>query len=171
MALIVHGVKSKEPKGKSELKKIRACAASRGIHLVELLTERPEHCESLVRDADLIAVDVVAVMGGDGTLREGVSGMAARPEPDRRPIIVFPCGTGNNFARDLGHKTIDDVFAAVDAAVAHPMDAVKVTHPEACTTPSTASRGAWRATPRRRPRGGDGWDLCDTTSPGSITSC
>ena len=129
MALIVHGVKSKEPKGKSELKKIRACAASRGIHLVELLTERPEHCESLVRDADLTAVDVVAVMGGDGTLREGVSGMAARPEPDRRPIIVFPCGTGNNFARDLGHKTIDDVFAAVDAAVAHPMDAVKVTHP------------------------------------------
>ena len=62
MALIVHGVKSKEPTGKSELKKIRACAASRGIHLVELLTERPEHCESLVRDADLIAVDVVAVM-------------------------------------------------------------------------------------------------------------
>ena len=129
MALIVHGVKSKEPKGKSELKKIRACAASRGIDLVELLTERPEHCESLVRDADFADVDVVAVMGGDGTLREGVSGMAARPEPDRRPIIVFPCGTGNNFARDLGHKTIDDVFAAVDAGCAHPMDAVKVTHP------------------------------------------
>jgi diacylglycerol kinase family enzyme len=133
MLLVVHGVKSLESKGKAELAKIRASAESRGVALVELVTERPGHCETLVRDADLADVDVVAVMGGDGTLREGVEGLRKRPAASSSaavpPIVVFPCGTGNNFARDLGLFTIDDVFAALDRGVAHPADAVEVTHP------------------------------------------
>ena len=133
MLLVVHGVKSLESKGKAELAKIRASAESRGVALVELVTERPGHCETLVRDADLADVDVVAVMGGDGTLREGVEGLRKRPAASSSaavpPIVVFPCGTGNNVARDLGLFTIDDVFAALDRGVAHPADAVEVTHP------------------------------------------
>jgi diacylglycerol kinase family enzyme len=32
-------------------------------------------------------------MGGDGTMREGVSGMLTRAAGDRCPIFVFPVGT------------------------------------------------------------------------------
>ena len=133
LVLVVHGVKSKESKGSRELKSIRVAAETRGIKLVELVTTREGHCETLVRECDVATVDAFAVMGGDGTLREGVSGMASRPEEDHRPIFAFPCGTGNNFARDLHLRTVEDCFAAIDRGVVHAVDAVKVTHPDGVT--------------------------------------
>ena len=133
LVLVVHGVKSKESKGSRELKSIRVAAETRGIKLVELVTTREGHCETLVRECDVATVDAIGVMGGDGTLREGVSGMAARPEADHRPILAFPCGTGNNFARDLHLRTVEDCFAAIDRGVVHAVDAVKVTHPDGVT--------------------------------------
>ena len=133
LVLVVHGVKSKERKGSGELKSIRVAAETRGIKLVELVTTREGHCETLVRECDVATVDAIGVMGGDGTLREGVSGMAARPEADHRPIFAFPCGTGNNFARDLHLRTVEDCFAAIDRGVVHAVDAVKVTHPDGVT--------------------------------------
>ena len=133
LVLVVHGVKSKERKGSGELKSIRVAAETRGIKLVELVTTREGHCETLVRECDVANVDAIGVMGGDGTLREGVSGMASRPEAEHRPIFAFPCGTGNNFARDLRLRTIEDCFAAIDRGVVHAVDAVKVTHPGGVT--------------------------------------
>jgi diacylglycerol kinase family enzyme len=97
------------------------------------VTTHEGHCETLVRECDVATVDAFAVMGGDGTLREGVSGMASKPEEDRRPIFAFPCGTGNNFARDLRLRTLEDCFAAIDRGVVHAVDAVKVTHPGGVT--------------------------------------
>ena len=81
--------------------------------------------QELVRETDLSGVDAVGVMGGDGTMREGVSGMLGRGEGDRCPIFVFPVGTGNNFARDLGVRTIQDMFAVIDKGTTHAVDAVK----------------------------------------------
>lgn len=133
LVLVVHGVKSKESKGSGELRSIRVAAETRGIKLIELVTTHEGHCETLVRECDVATVDAFAVMGGDGTLREGVSGMASKPEEDRRPIFAFPCGTGNNFARDLRLRTLEDCFAAIDRGVVHAVDAVKVTHPGGVT--------------------------------------
>jgi diacylglycerol kinase family enzyme len=133
LVLVVHGVKSKESKGSGELRSIRVAAETRGIELIELVTTHEGHCETLVRECDVATVDAFAVMGGDGTLREGVSGMASRPEEDHRPIFAFPCGTGNNFARDLRLRTLEDCFAAIDRGVVHAVDAVKVTHPGGVT--------------------------------------
>jgi diacylglycerol kinase family enzyme len=133
LVLVVHGVKSKESKGSSELKAIRVGCETRGIKLIELVTAREGHCETLVRECDVVTVDAFAVMGGDGTLREGVSGMAARPVDEHRPIFAFPCGTGNNFARDLRLFSVDDCFAAIDRGTVHAVDAVKVTHPGGVT--------------------------------------
>ena len=133
LVLVVHGVKSKESKGSGELRSIRVAAETRGIKLIELVTTHEGHCETLVRECDVATVDAFAVMGGDGTLREGVSGMASKPEEDHRPIFAFPCGTGNNFARDLRLRTLEDCFAAIDRGVVHAVDAVKVTHPGGVT--------------------------------------
>ena len=133
LVLVVHGVKSKESKGSGELRSIRVAAETRGIELIELVTTHEGHCETLVRECDVATVDAFAVMGGDGTLREGVSGMASRPEEDHRPIFAFPCGTGNNFARVLRLRTLEDCFAAIDRGVVHAVDAVKVTHPGGVT--------------------------------------
>ena len=122
--VVVHGKKCEVGKGRRDLREIRDLAEGRGVSLREVRTEQEGHCEELVRDADLDGVDAVGVMGGDGTFREGVCGMIARggDSPgggERRsvPIFAFPCGTGNNYARDLGQRTVADVFDAIATAV------------------------------------------------------
>jgi len=135
--VVVHGKKCKDGKGKRDLREIRDLAEARGVQLVEVRTEREGHCEELVRDANFDNIDAVGVMGGDGTFREGVCGMIARsgdsPGGKELPIFAFPCGTGNNYARDLGQRTVADVFDAIARGHAHAVDAVRVQHPNGTT--------------------------------------
>ena len=46
--------------------------------------------------------DMVACLGGDGTLSEVASGMMRLEENERRPIGYIPLGTANDVARTLG---------------------------------------------------------------------
>mmetsp|Transcript_2057 Transcript_2057/g.7773 ORF Transcript_2057/g.7773 Transcript_2057/m.7773 type:complete len:391 (-) Transcript_2057:1177-2349(-) len=136
--VVVHGKKCEDGKGKRDLREIRDLAEARGLELVEVRTEREGHCEELVRDANFDNIDAVGVMGGDGTFREGVCGMIARSGDSpggssQVPIFAFPCGTGNNYARDLGQRTVADVFDAIARGRAHAVDAVKVEHPNGMT--------------------------------------
>ena len=135
--VVVHGKKCEDGKGKRDLREIRDLAEARGVQLVEVRTEREGHCEELVRDANFDNIDAVGVMGGDGTFREGVCGMIARsgdsPGGKELPIFAFPCGTGNNYARDLGQRTVTDVFDALARGHAHAVDAVRVQHPTGTT--------------------------------------
>ena len=137
--VVVHGKKCEDGKGKRDLREIRDLAEARGLELVEVRTEREGHCEELVRDANFDDIDAVGVMGGDGTFREGVCGMIARSGDGKPggssqvPIFAFPCGTGNNYARDLGQRTVADVFDAIARGRAHAVDAVKVEHPNGMT--------------------------------------
>jgi hypothetical protein len=89
----VHGVKSTESAGAKDLATVRRLAAERGIAVTEVVTERAGHCEELVAQAQLAGVDAVGVMGGDGTLRDGVSGMISRPSGDRLGRTPRPCLT------------------------------------------------------------------------------
>ena len=71
-------------------------------------------------------------MGGDGTFREAAEGLLSRGDGDSTakstPLFVFPCGTGNNYARDLGVSTVEDMVKKVKAGRVAPVDAVKVSH-------------------------------------------
>ena len=53
-------------------------------------------------------VEVLAVAGGDGTVRAA----AAAAHAEGMPLLVFPGGTLNHFARDLGIDTVDDAVRA-----------------------------------------------------------
>jgi len=55
--------------------------------------------------------DVVACMGGDGTLSEVVSGLVTLPSPP--PLGYFPMGTTNDVARTLNLPVNDSVSAAM----------------------------------------------------------
>lgn len=55
--------------------------------------------------------DVIACMGGDGTLSEVVSGMLTLPSPP--PLGYFPMGTTNDVARTLNLPVNDSISAAL----------------------------------------------------------
>ncbi len=69
-----------------------------------VLTQGPGNATELARAAHADGVDVVAVMGGDGTLNEVVQAFVG---PDGEPVpgphlALVPCGTGGDFKRTLG---------------------------------------------------------------------
>ena len=63
-------------------------------------TEKAGDATRFARDAAENKLDLVMVMGGDGTVNEGVTGLAEQPH---RPAFSFiPFGTVNDLARALG---------------------------------------------------------------------
>ncbi|WP_327673037.1 MULTISPECIES: diacylglycerol kinase family protein [unclassified Streptomyces] len=68
----------------------------------------------------------LGVCGGDGTVN-AASATAARHHV---PLAVFPGGTFNHFAGDLGNQTLEDVARAIQAGEAVTADAGRATRPE-----------------------------------------
>ncbi len=70
--------------------------------------------EQILRDAATRA-EVLAIAGGDGT----VSTAAAVAIDAKLPLAVFPAGTFNHFAKDIGCATVADTVGAIrDGSVA-----------------------------------------------------
>ena len=89
-----------------------------GQRLDLLLTERPGHAIELARSAAL-ASDVVCVVGGDGTVHEVANGLL----PDPVPMVVVPCGSGDDFARLIGcPRDPDELVAVVEDGVGVMLD-------------------------------------------------
>lgn len=67
-------------------------------------TQRRGHAEELADQARVDGLDVVVVLGGDGTVGEAVNGLlAGGAHPDATPALaVVPGGCTNVFARALG---------------------------------------------------------------------
>jgi YegS/Rv2252/BmrU family lipid kinase len=65
-------------------------------------TEYPTHATQLARQAAEAGFEVVAALGGDGTVHEVVNGLM-QVRPKRRPLLaVVPIGSGNDFSSNLG---------------------------------------------------------------------
>lgn len=75
----------------------------------------------------------LGVCGGDGTVNAG-SATAAR---HRVPLAVFPGGTFNHFAADLGNQSLEDVARAIRAGEAVTADVGRASSPGAPGTPGT----------------------------------
>ncbi len=73
-------------------------------------TEGPDHATELARDAAASGCDLVAVLGGDGTVNEVVQGLAGRSETS---LLVLPGGTANVLVRELGLPTSPHAVAGL----------------------------------------------------------
>ena len=92
----------------------KAIAGDHDVELVE--TNRRNHATRLAQGAAAEGVDVVVVLGGDGTVNEVANGLAE----SRTAMAVLPGGSTNVFARTIGlpNDPIDataDVLEALDA--------------------------------------------------------
>ncbi|HEU5358076.1 MAG TPA: diacylglycerol kinase family protein [Gemmatimonadales bacterium] len=69
---------------------------------IELLeTREPGDGVRLAREAATAGIDLLLVLGGDGTVHEAANGVRAAGAAAPR-IGVLPCGTGNDFAKLVG---------------------------------------------------------------------
>jgi diacylglycerol kinase family enzyme len=75
-----------------------ADALASAFKLEEAATERPGHAIDLTREAVLDGVEIVAALGGDGTVNEVANSLAGTDVP----LAIVPGGMANVFARSLG---------------------------------------------------------------------
>ncbi len=86
-------------------------AAKHGFEIRK--TEDSGDAKRMARDAAPDA-DLVAAVGGDGTLNEVVNGIAAANAFDATTVAVVPTGTGNNFATNVGIQGIEHAFSVIE---------------------------------------------------------
>jgi diacylglycerol kinase (ATP) len=72
-------------------------------------TEYPAHATELAEDAAHRKFDVVAAIGGDGTVHEVVNGLMRVPASRRPKLAAVPIGSGNDFCSNVGIQTDPEV--------------------------------------------------------------
>ncbi len=90
-------------------------------------TEYHDHATEITRHLDLSQSDVVASVGGDGTMYEVLNGLLKNKNKKKPVFAVIPVGTGNSFSQDLNmHQWRDGVVAILEAKT-RPVDVMKFT--------------------------------------------
>lgn len=113
------------------------------VEIVELTGD--DDVEAVMREAAGRA-EVLAVGGGDGTV-SCAAGIALEAGV---PLAVFPGGTFNHFAKDIGCETVDHTVAAIQRGTVVGVDVVRLN--ETGTVINTASIGSYPAFVRTRER-------------------
>ncbi|RDI69777.1 diacylglycerol/lipid kinase family protein [Halopelagius longus] len=91
---------------------VRSLAAERGYAVRE--TEEAGDAMALAEEAAEEGVSRVAACGGDGTVHEVVRGLDRADALDEVTFGVVPGGTGNNFAGNIGVRSVEHAFEVLE---------------------------------------------------------
>jgi diacylglycerol kinase family enzyme len=118
LLLVNTSASSVTPRGKVVIQK--ALAADHEVTVAA--TNRRDHATRLARGAANDGVDVVVVLGGDGTLNEAANGLAGT----RTALAPLPGGSTNVFARTIGlpNDPIEATAALLDGLAAERIEEV-----------------------------------------------
>jgi diacylglycerol kinase (ATP) len=120
--MIIHGSRADYPDVRHLVSWVRA----KGHFVEPLVTYEAGDATALAGDAAKRGVDVVAAVGGDGTVNEVVNGLDGYDVP----LGVIPVGTANDFARQVG----------IPADADHAMDVILQRKPRRLDTASLNGR-------------------------------
>src|SRR6185503_16235870 len=122
IVLVVHGARANRADFRHMVRWVR----ERGHHVEVLVTFERGDAAALARRAASEGADVVASVGGDGTLNEVVNGLDGLDTP----LGGIPAGTANDFARQAG----------IPADADHAMDVILLRKPVRIDTASLNGR-------------------------------
>jgi len=97
---------------------------ARKLKADHVLTDGPRHAISMAREASC-GYDVIAAVGGDGTVNEVASGILLAGET-KTALAVIPFGTGNDAAQLLGIRSLEDAVDALASGTTRTIDAIEV---------------------------------------------
>lgn len=99
--LLIINPNSGQRRGPELAEQVQQLFKAENIDLDLRVTERPGHARLIARQIEAVKYDCLAVVGGDGTIHEVVSGLLDRPDSVTIPIGLIPGGTGNDVAQHL----------------------------------------------------------------------
>src|SRR6185503_12529494 len=97
------------------LESLLADLEARSLKAEHAVTQGPGHAISLAREASR-SYDVIAAVGGDGTVNEVASGILLAGEA-KTVLAIIPFGTGNDAAHALGIRSIEDAVNALASGI------------------------------------------------------
>ena len=86
-------------------------------------TQRQGHDKEIAACAE--GYDILAAVGGDGTVGEIMSGMMAQSGP-RPKLAITPAGTGNDIGRNVGVYSFEDAINALRGGRARKFDLIRI---------------------------------------------
>jgi diacylglycerol kinase (ATP) len=86
-------------------------------------TERQGHAREIATAAE--GYDILAAVGGDGTVGELLTGVMAHTEP-RPKLAIIPAGTGNDIARNLGSFPFEAAVGALRGDHVRSVDLIRI---------------------------------------------
>ncbi|MBZ5528981.1 MAG: diacylglycerol kinase family lipid kinase [Acidobacteriia bacterium] len=103
-ALLIHNPNAGNggARRKKQLEEAQRILAAGGIHAELAETRGPGDATTIARQACVEGRQLVIACGGDGTLNEVVNGLADPPSGRHVPLALFPAGTANVLAKELG---------------------------------------------------------------------
>lgn len=109
--------------GQTRLNEYRKYFEGNGWEFEYYFTTGNENLAQIVKDAVNKGVDLVMASGGDGTVSQVAGGVAGLPVP----LAIFPCGTGNFLAHDLGITSPERALSLLEEDyVLHAIDLMRV---------------------------------------------
>lgn len=111
--VVINPISGRGSGGRS-LPEIEAFLKAKGMQYSISTTTHPEHAIELAQKAAEEGYDIVAAVGGDGTVNEVINGlMRAGDDAEGRPALaVIPVGRGNDFA--YGANLLMDIQAGCE---------------------------------------------------------
>jgi len=94
-------------------------------------TKAPNHATELTRELVSEGFQRLISVGGDGTINEIVNGLITGDQPVASDVClaILPLGTGSDFQKTLGIRTLDEAIALLESSrEPAPMDVGKVVH-------------------------------------------
>ena len=90
-------------------------------------TEYPTHATELAEEAAREGYEIVAALGGDGTVHEVINGLMRIPKEQRPALAAVPIGSGNDFCSNVGiPQEIERAMERVFNGVSRPIDLAEV---------------------------------------------
>lgn len=110
--------------GEKIAEKAKALMEEKSIKVHMLLSKYPGELIKLAGSLDVQSSDVVAVVGGDGTLCEVLTGLMKAGKMCK--VALIPAGTGNSMGFDLKIQSTDDAVERIVQGYYQKMDIAKV---------------------------------------------
>ena len=98
----------------------------RGVTVEASFSDAPGHLIQLASEREVGEGEVIAVVGGDGSLCEVMTGRMQRCPTQPEWYAIVPAGTGNSQAHDLGLSDVSSAVAAMLSGKRQALDLARV---------------------------------------------
>jgi len=102
--------------GNAQFTALKSRLEAAGISISkEIKTQSREHILAIGENEDFSSVDLVILIGGDGTFQEFLSTFMQRSNFGEIPVTLFPGGTGNNLTKSM-NITMDSFMKSIESS-------------------------------------------------------